>query len=121
MLKSRPCKILEIRTTKVGKHGSAKAIVKGSDLITDKIIVAYSTTTSPVWMPNVERKIFNLIDLQEDSATLQTDEGILVDYKIDLEDEYGKFIIDNYEKDNLFITLLFVIGEHRVVDARLEK
>ena len=121
MLKLRPCKVLEISTSKVGKHGSAKAIVKGCDLITDKILVISSTTTSPVWLPTVERKTYNLIDLQDNYASLQDEIGNLFDYKINLEDENGKFILENRSDDNLIITLLFVIGEHRVVDVRLEK
>ena len=121
MLKLRPCKILEVSTGKTGKHGAAKTIVKGSDLITDKIVVTSSTTVGTVWLPNVERKTFGLIDLQDNYASLQDESGNMFDYKINLEDEYGKFIVENKENDNLVITLLFVIGEHRVVDARLEK
>lgn len=119
VLKDRPCRIIEITTSKVGKHGSAKAIVKGSDLITDKIVVTSSTTTSTVWIPTVERKIFSLIDLQDDYATLQDEDGKLFEYKINLEDETGMFIVDNKNDDSLMVTLLFVMGEHRVVDARL--
>lgn len=121
MLKDRPCKVLEVSTGKTGKHGAAKTIVKGSDLITDKIVVTSSTTAGTVWLPLVERKTFNLIDLQEDYASLQDETGNMFDYKINLEDEYGKFIVENKTNDNLVMTLIFVIGEHRVIDAKLEK
>lgn len=121
MIKDRPCKVLEVSTGKTGKHGAAKTIVKGSDLITDKIVVTSSTTAGTVWLPLVERKTFNLIDLQEDYASLQDETGNMFDYKINLEDEYGKFIVENRASDNLVMTLIFVIGEHRVIDAKLEK
>jgi len=121
MLKDRPCQILEVTTGKTGKHGAAKTIVKGSDLITDKIVVTSSKSTSPVWLPLVERKTFNLIDLQDDYASLQDEIGNNFDYKLNLEDDYGKYIVENKSNDDLIITLLFVIGEHRVVDARIGK
>jgi translation initiation factor 5A len=121
MLKMRPCKILEVSTGKTGKHGAAKTIVKGSDLITDKIVVTSSTTTGTVWLPLVERKTFNLIDLQEDYVSVQDETGNMFDYKINLDDEHGKFISENKTCDNLVLTMIFVIGEHRVIDTKLEK
>ena len=121
MLKSRPCKVLEISCGKTGKHGAAKAIVKGSDIITDKIVVTSATTSSPVWLPLVERKIFSLVDLQDDYASLQDENGNLSDYKLNLEDNFGKFIVENSKSDGLLLTLIFVVGEHRVIDAKIEK
>jgi translation elongation factor P/translation initiation factor 5A len=120
MLKDRPCKILEISISKVGKHGSAKAIVKGSDIITDKIIVTSSTTTSPVWIPLVEKKLFTLVDIEEKGyLELQDESGIIYNYKVNCEDVNYTFIIDNKEKHNLLITILFVLDEHRLIDARI--
>lgn len=36
MLKGRPCKVSEVRTSKTGKHGHAKASITGSCVLTDK-------------------------------------------------------------------------------------
>ena len=37
MVKGFPCKVTEINTAKTGKHGSAKVILKGKDILTQKV------------------------------------------------------------------------------------
>ena len=34
MIKSNPCKVTDVSTAKPGKHGSAKVILKGKDILT---------------------------------------------------------------------------------------
>ena len=36
MMKGNPCKVTEVNTAKPGKHGSAKVICKGKDILTGK-------------------------------------------------------------------------------------
>jgi translation initiation factor 5A len=36
MLKDRPCKIVEVKTSKTGKHGHAKCNITGMDVLTNK-------------------------------------------------------------------------------------
>lgn len=36
MMKGNPCKVTEVSTAKPGKHGSAKVICKGKDILTGK-------------------------------------------------------------------------------------
>jgi len=121
MLKKRPCKITYYSACKTGKHGAAKAIIESTDIITDKRINYSASTVKSVWMPIVERKTFTWVDLQEDYLHVQNEDGKIFNFKIDLEDPYVKFIIQNSSNDKLIIIILFVIGEHRIVDARIEK
>jgi len=36
MMKGNPCKVTDVSTAKPGKHGSAKVITKGKDILTGK-------------------------------------------------------------------------------------
>merc|ERR1711918_83818 len=37
MFKGNPCKVTDVSTAKPGKHGSAKVILKGRDILTAKV------------------------------------------------------------------------------------
>ena len=37
MVKGNPCKVTDVTTAKPGKHGSAKVILKGKDVLTQKV------------------------------------------------------------------------------------
>jgi len=37
MMKGQPCKVTDVSTAKPGKHGSAKVILKGKDVLTQKV------------------------------------------------------------------------------------
>jgi len=37
MIKGNPCKVTDVSTAKPGKHGSAKVILKGKDVLTTKV------------------------------------------------------------------------------------
>ena len=121
MLKSRPCKITYYSAGKTGKHGAAKAIIKGTDVITDKHIEFSASTSKSLWIPTVERKSFSYVDLQDDYLHVQDDNGEVSNYRVNLEDELVKYIITNSSNEKLLIVILFVIGEYRLVDARIEK
>ena len=47
-LKEKPCKIIDITTSKTGKHGHAKANITGIDIFTGKKVMDISTTMQPV-------------------------------------------------------------------------
>lgn len=121
MLKKRPCKITYYSAGKTGKHGAAKAIIKGTDVITDKHIEYSASTSKSVWIPTVERKTFTYVDLQDNYLHVQSEEGEVSSYPVDLEDSLVKYVIENSSNDKLIIIILFVIGEHRLVDARIER
>ncbi|AYV79872.1 MAG: eukaryotic translation initiation factor 5a [Gaeavirus sp.] len=65
MLKCRPCRITYYHAGKTGKHGAAKAVIKGTDIITDKHYEHSKSTSKDAWLPVVKRVSFKFVDYQD--------------------------------------------------------
>mmetsp|Transcript_19485 Transcript_19485/g.9055 ORF Transcript_19485/g.9055 Transcript_19485/m.9055 type:complete len:115 (-) Transcript_19485:745-1089(-) len=80
VLKGHPCKIVEISTSKTGKHGHAKANITGLDIFTSNKYQETCPTSHMLSCPNVERQEFQLINIDEDGfVSLMTDTGVTRD------------------------------------------
>jgi len=78
LIKSRPCKIVEMTTSKTGKHGHAKVHMVGLDIFTGKKYEDICPSTHNMDVPNVIREDFDIVDVSEDSyLTLMDKEGTL--------------------------------------------
>ncbi|KAI1987607.1 hypothetical protein LOZ54_003503 [Ophidiomyces ophidiicola] len=76
VIKGRPCKIVEMSTSKTGKHGHAKVHLVAIDIFTGKKLEDLSPSTHNMEVPNVTRKEYQLIDISEDGfLSLMADDG----------------------------------------------
>merc|ERR1711916_13876 len=66
MLKGFPCKVIEVTTSKTGKHGHAKANITGLDIFTGQKKVDISPTSHNMTAPFVTVTQYDLIDISED-------------------------------------------------------
>ena len=62
VIKNRPCKIVEMSTSKTGKHGHAKVHLVGIDIFTGKKLEDLSPSTHNMEVPNVIRKEYQLVN-----------------------------------------------------------
>ncbi|UYV82026.1 EIF5A [Cordylochernes scorpioides] len=121
MLKGRPCKIVDMSTSKTGKHGHAKVHLVGLDIFTNKKYEDICPSTHNVDVPNVTRADFQLLDISDDGfATLMNDKG---DTRDDLrvpEGELGQKMRDEFEKEDntVIVTVLSAVGEEALIACK---
>merc|ERR1712086_254134 len=70
MKEAFPCKVVSFSTAKPGKHGSAKAMITGKDIFTDKQYEETYGTGDMIPAPVVVNTEYQCIDLDKDDQTL---------------------------------------------------
>ena len=121
----RPCKVVEMSTAKTGKHGSAKANIRGQDIFTLKMKEFIGPTSHNVDTPFVVNREYTVIDIEvENDIVSCTDEnGELVDGIVmpknnkELGDKLIKRwneIQDNGEDKELIIMVTKAMGEEHI-------
>lgn len=121
MIKSRPCKIVEMSTSKTGKHGHAKVHLVGIDIFNGKRYEDLCPSTHNIDVPNVQRIDFQLIDISDDGfVTLMTEKG---DTRDDLrlpDGELNSKIREEFAKeDNLVVvTVIKAVGDEAIIACK---
>ncbi|KAG1368612.1 putative Eukaryotic translation initiation factor 5A-4 [Cocos nucifera] len=76
VIKGRPCKVVEVSTSKTGKHGHAKCHFVGIDIFTAKKLEDIVPSSHNCDVPHVTRTDYQLIDISEDGfVSLLTENG----------------------------------------------
>ena len=120
MLKGFPCKIVEMTTSKAGKHGHANATLVGTDIFTDKKYEDSCPTSHNMEVPNVVRREYLLISIENEYATLMDEKSITrEDLKIP-QDEIGVGLQKSFDNgDELLITVIGAMGVEKIVSFRV--
>jgi len=120
-IKKRPCKIVDMTTSKTGKHGHAKVHLTAIDIFTNKKLEELCPSTHNMDVPVVTRKEYQLLDISDDGfLSLMADDGEMKDDVKMPDGEPGKKIkdlFDHPEKDATVIVLT-AMGEQLAIDAK---
>lgn len=122
MIKNRPCKIVEMSTSKTGKHGHAKVHLVGIDIFNGKRYEDLCPSTHNIDVPNVSRIDFQLIDISDDGfVTLMTDKGDTrddlclpkdADLAAKIKEEFAK------EDNTVLVTVISAVGEENIIACK---
>merc|ERR1712020_806404 len=120
MIKGRPCKIVEMSTSKTGKHGHAKVHLVALDIFTQKKYEDICPSTHNMDVPNVQHKDFQLLDVDDGFLSLMDDGGNTRDDLKVPEGEIGEEITNAIaEGRDIMCTVLSACGEEAVIATKV--
>ncbi|OAA54807.1 eukaryotic translation initiation factor eif-5a [Niveomyces insectorum RCEF 264] len=121
VIKGRPCKIVDMSTSKTGKHGHAKVHLVAIDIFTGKKLEDLCPSTHNMDVPNVSRREFQLLDISDDGyLSLMNDDGDTKDDVKMPEGEVGEKINKLFKVDekDTNVVILAAMGEEAAVEAK---
>lgn len=123
MLKGNPCKIIEIATSKTGKHGHAKVNITGIDIFTGKKYQESSPTSHNLMQPIITKQDYQLIELDEDNFLTLMDENGTVreDLSLDPDDtDINNRLIEDFKKGKeVTVTIQKCIQKEKVIAHKI--
>lgn len=120
MINDRPCKIIDMSTSKTGKHGHAKCKFVGKDIFDNTQHELVQTSTHNVDIPNITRIEYQLSDIDDDDyvSIMDDNANIRSDLKLP-ENEIGLGIKELFEKHGeCLVTVLASCDKEIIVDFK---
>ncbi|KAM7251787.1 hypothetical protein ACFE04_023670 [Oxalis oulophora] len=117
VIKNRPCKVVEVSTSKTGKHGHAKCHFVAIDIFNSKKLEDIVPSSHNCDVPHVNRLDFQLIDISEDGfVSLLTDSGDTKDdLRLPTDDALLKQLKDGFaEGKDLVVSVMASMGEEQI-------
>ncbi|XP_038584780.1 eukaryotic translation initiation factor 5A-2 [Micropterus salmoides] len=120
MLKGRPCKIVDMTTSKTGKHGHAKVHLTGLDIFTQKKLEDICPSTHNMDVPNVTRKDYQVIGVSDGFMSLLDDTGVTrEDLKVP-DGDMGKEIEKKFNNgDEFLVSVMKALDEEHVIGTKV--
>ncbi|WVQ68863.1 eukaryotic translation initiation factor 5A [Kwoniella sp. B9012] len=119
VIKGRPCKIVDMSTSKTGKHGHAKVHLVAIDIFTGKKLEDISPSTHNMDVPNVKRQEFQLLDIQDGFLNLMDSDGNSKDDVKVPDTELGQQIESDFEAGkDLMVTIISAMDEEQAISYK---
>ncbi|KAF9351168.1 Eukaryotic translation initiation factor 5A [Mortierella sp. NVP85] len=119
VIKGRPCKIVDMSTSKTGKHGHAKVHLVAIDIFTGKKLEDLSPSTHNMDVPNVQRNEYQLVNIDDGFLNLMTSDGASKDDVRVPEGELGQKIEADFEDGkDLLITIISAMNEEAAISYK---
>ncbi|KAK8846678.1 eukaryotic translation initiation factor 5A-1 [Kwoniella newhampshirensis] len=119
VIKGRPCKIIDMSTSKTGKHGHAKVHMVATDIFTGKKLEDISPSTHNMDVPNVMRREYQLLDIQDGFLNLMDGDGNSKDDVKVPETELGQQIETDFEAGkDLMVTIISAMDEEQAISYK---
>uniref|UniRef100_A0A674P5S5 Eukaryotic translation initiation factor 5A n=1 Tax=Takifugu rubripes TaxID=31033 RepID=A0A674P5S5_TAKRU len=123
LLKGHPCKIVEMSTSKTGKHGHAKVTTtQNSPQFQNGCLGKYEDmcpSTHNMDVPSIKRTEYQLLNIADDYMTLMSDNG---DIREDLrvpENEVGKEIMGKFQaSEEFYVSVMSAMGEECAIGTK---
>ncbi|KAL6509965.1 Eukaryotic translation initiation factor 5A-2 [Orobanche minor] len=115
VIKGRPCKVVEVSTSKTGKHGHAKCHFVAIDIFTSKKLEEYCPVFHNCDVPHVNRTDYQLIDISEMVSLLTENGNTKDDLRLPTDDNLLAQIKDGFENGkDLVVSVMSAMGEEQI-------
>ena len=121
IIRERPCKVIDLSTSKTGKHGHAKINFVATDIFTEKKMEDICQSTHNVNVPEVTKTEYQLLNIDDEGFLSLLDEESgetiedqrLRDKKLDKE-------LENAFNDGKYLMVIIIrsMGESAVADFK---
>ena len=119
VIKGRPCKIIDMSTSKTGKHGHAKVHLVATDIFTGKKLEDLSPSTHNMDVPNVVRTEYQLVNIDDGFLNLMTNDGASKDDVRVPDGELGDQIQAGFDDGkDLLVTIIAAMGEEQAMSVK---
>ncbi|KAH3673661.1 hypothetical protein WICMUC_003564 [Wickerhamomyces mucosus] len=119
VIKGRPCKIVDMSTSKTGKHGHAKVHLVAIDIFTSKKLEDLSPSTHNMEVPFVSRTEFQLLDIDDGFLNLMNNDGDTKDDVRAPEGELGDNLQSAFDEGkDLLVTIIAAMGEEAAISFK---
>jgi len=117
VIKGRPCKVVEVSTSKTGKHGHAKCHFVAIDIFNGKKLEDIVPSSHNCDIPHVNRTEYQLIDISEDGfvSLLTSDGNTKDDLRLPTDETLVAQIKEGFESGkDLVVTVQSAMGEEQI-------
>jgi translation initiation factor 5A len=119
ILKDKPCKVVDMSTSKTGKHGHAKVNFTGIDIFTGKKYKEIQGSTHNMLTFESTKEDWGVMDLQSDTLSLINDAGDTKDVGLPPDEELAAKIQEQWDahdddKQEMTVTLMTALGQEQV-------
>ena len=122
-IKGFPCRIVDISTSKTGKHGHAKANITAIDIFTGKKYEEVSPTSHALPSPNVSKLEYLLVDITSDRLSVLSDDNEESVFPFPPDEELMKRIREAFDDEGkeVSITVTSAMGHEQVMDCKIKQ
>jgi len=119
VIKGRPCKIVDMSTSKTGKHGHAKVHLVAIDIFTGKKLEDICPSTHNMDVPNVSRNEYQLVNIDDGFLNLMAQDGTPKDDVKLPDSDLGKDIQTGFDDGkDLLVTIISSMGEESPISFK---
>lgn len=124
VIKGRPCKVVDVSTSKTGKHGHAKCNFVAVDIFNNKKYEDIIPSTHNTTAPNVGRAEYSLLNIDGDGFCSLVDEAgnVREDIKLpDFPETFGREIREAFDSGkSLVVTVMKAMGHEQIMAMKEE-
>lgn len=119
VIKGRPCKIIDMSTSKTGKHGHAKVHLIATDIFTGKKLEDLSPSTHNMDVPNVTRTEYQLVNIDDGYLNLMTSDGASKDDVRVPDGDLGEKIQSDFDDGkDVLVSIVSAMGEEMAMSVK---